>query len=360
MEKITKKILVISTGGTIGSAVKNNTINLKNISANNIIHDYAIAIGKSPELIKDMFEVRFPINILSENLISSDWNLLINDISKTDLSKYAGIIINHGTDTLPYTSSMLSFVFNNINIPIVLVSSNHPLGCVNSNGIENFIGAVNFIQNMHVSGVFVSYKNNKEKVKIHLGSRLIEASPFINDFRSQKDSFLGTIENEKFIFNKKNKYVPQSFDEINKRQIYLLNDVSFSNEIMFIKPYPGLNYKLFDFSKNKPKAILHSLYHSGTACVRNNEDNTNSIIEFVNYCSGEGIDFYVAPLSCSADNLYVTSEELLKTNIHTLEDMTVEASIAKLSIVYGTFKKHSEIESFLRQELFFEFTKLNA
>ena len=140
-----------------------------------------------------MFEVRSPINILSENLISSDWNLLINDILKTDLSKYAGIIINHGTDTLPYTSAMLSFVFNNINIPIVLVSSNHPLDCVNSNGIENFIGAVNFIQNMPVSGVFVSYKNNKEKIKIHLGSILIEASPFINDFRSQKDSFLGTV-----------------------------------------------------------------------------------------------------------------------------------------------------------------------
>jgi L-asparaginase len=346
-----QKILLVFTGGTIGSVAKDGIIDVDSSTRFLLLELYAKLTGRP----LDEFEVFTPLNLLSENLIPSDWVSLTSAVRERSLDDYCGIIITHGTDTLPYTSSVLSYAFSDLNIPVVLVSSNQPLDNANSNGLGNFVSAVDFIHGGRFPGVFVIYSNNRGESIVHLGSRLTEAFPFTHQFRSQKDAFFGTMENGKFRHHN-NGFVPTANDVLSRTK-KKVNSIAFCDEIMLIKPYPGLNYELLDFSRLRPKAILHDLYHSGTACTRNsaNDGGRYSLLRFAERCRDHGIDLYLSPLSGDYQNYYATSRELLDCGATPLSDMTIEASIAKLSLAYGLYSCPVALKKFMADELFFEF-----
>ena len=114
-----KKILVILTGGTIGSKVEGKIINTTAASSYRLLQLYNEKYADDTE-----FEVIQPINILSENLTPVEWGVLCNCLLELDFEKYEGIIITHGSDTLSYTSALIGTMFENCSIPIVLVASN--------------------------------------------------------------------------------------------------------------------------------------------------------------------------------------------------------------------------------------------
>lgn len=98
------KILVVLTGGTIGSRVSEKIINVNSAAAYNLIKLYQDKYGTDIE-----FEVIQPMNILSENLIPSYWITLYDCLDKVEFNAYDGIIITHGSDTLAYTAAMTGF-----------------------------------------------------------------------------------------------------------------------------------------------------------------------------------------------------------------------------------------------------------
>src|SRR5690554_4742477 len=100
------------------------------------------------------FDVLQPLRILSENIVPQDWITLIKCLDSVKLNKYIGIIITHGSDTIPYTSAAISYAYNHTPIPIVLVASNYPLEDERSNGLRNFTDAIDFIHNSPLPGVF--------------------------------------------------------------------------------------------------------------------------------------------------------------------------------------------------------------
>lgn len=349
---MTNKILVIFTGGTIGSLARSGVINVDSSTRYEILRLYCDSTGES----SDQFDICYPLNLLSENLIPSDWNYLTSEIQSKDLTAYDGIIVTHGTDTLPYTSAILSYTFNQLTIPLVVVASDLPVDNPASNGIVNFTAAVKFIKNRVASGVYAIYRNVGEEPKVHLGSRITEAFPFTHQFRSQKNAFFGTMKGDLFVLNEDNKYHPNCIESIESRESKQIGNATYSDDIVFIKPYPGLNYSLFDFSSKRPKAVLHDLYHSGTACIRNERDGKYSILLFAKRCKMMGIDFYVAPISSSTDSTYITSKELIECGVIPLPDMSIEACLAKLSLAYGTCRTSAEAKDLLTNtEFFFEF-----
>lgn len=128
------KILVIATGGTIGS-VKNATISLDN---NNLkILDYCRTDGVD-------FVGASPYSVLSEDITISHWQMLFDTVSGA-VNDYDGIIILHGSDTLAYTSALIGNAFPNDSI--VLVASDKPIEDSTSNGIANFNLAVDMLKN---------------------------------------------------------------------------------------------------------------------------------------------------------------------------------------------------------------------
>lgn len=191
------KILVIGTGGTIGS-VKDDNIHL----------DTPFKILDYMNYDDVEFECVSPFTILSENMSFELWKKLADYIGSVDFSKYKGIIVLHGSDTLSFTGALLANLF--YDKPIVLVASDKPLEDKTANGFKNFENAVKYIQN-GISKVYISY------------DRIYEAE--------------------------------------NKEP--LKNPVFKFKKILVISPYVGIDYNSYDLSN--VDIVLHSMYHSATA-----------------------------------------------------------------------------------------------
>ena len=338
-----KKILVIFTGGTIGSRINNSTIDVDETTGY-----YLLELFQNKYKLDVEFETIQPINILSENCTPNHWQKLYDTMKNIELENYTGIIITYGTDTLPYTSSILSFLFHYSSIPIVITGSNFALESKNSNGLNNFYNSVKFIVNSGLKGIYTIYQNNNGKNIVYLSSRIREADSYNDQFFSFGGVDLGEIENGVFTLNENE--INPSIDILKeKRKKLLKGDVSFTNHVFAIRPYPGLDYSFFNY-KYKPKAILHCLYHSGTGCI--NESNF-SLPNFVKKCREEGMDFYLISFKNIDSDLYVTSREILEYGAIPLQNISFEAAFAKLCIAYN--QKDFTPKEYIEKELFFEF-----
>ena len=120
------KILVVFTGGTIGSCYNDGVISPDSSTRYKLIEMYKQNGGYAE------FDAISPYTVLSENLNGEYFNLLYNSV-KENINNYDGIIVTHGTDTLQYTSAVLSYMFGLCNTPIVLVSANYPLPWISLN-----------------------------------------------------------------------------------------------------------------------------------------------------------------------------------------------------------------------------------
>jgi len=153
--KANMKILVMFTGGTIGSCLQDGYISPDEDNNYRLINMYREKTGDTQE-----FDLSEPYTTLSENLNGTHLQMLIREVAnQIEADKYDGIIVTHGTDTLQYSAAALSIMFDKVGIPIILVSSNYPLEDERANGVSNFEGAVKYIQNKGKAGVYVSYVN---------------------------------------------------------------------------------------------------------------------------------------------------------------------------------------------------------
>ena len=256
------KILVIFTGGTIGSVVKGDWI-LNDEKINYVLlKNYKNLTNDD----KTEFDVFSPYSILSENLSAHELNMLSACLEEKLTDGYDGIIITHGTDTLSYTASALSYMFSGAGIPIILVSSDHPLGDVRANGNINFCAAAEFIKRGLGKGVFVSYKNaSDEKVSIHCASRLAQYT--------EGTANLYSIDNEPYAFFDNEVNLNPAFaagKSGEQNSAVILRD---NPEILVIESRPGDG---FSYSLDNVKAVILRPYHSATL-------NTTSK-EFEGFC----------------------------------------------------------------------------
>lgn len=345
------KILVVFTGGTIGSKQHIQTIDVDQTAAFDLLQKYE---DYKPNV---QFETIQPLHILSENWIQADWSTLMDSLSAVEFDQYTGIIITHGTDTLSYTAAAVSYAFSHVRIPIVLVSSNYPLNDPRSNGLRNFVNAIDFIKEKKLPGIFVVFENDKRESIIYLGTRLMQSLPFTDQFNSPYAVPFGFMQNQKFQINVHPLNPTLNEMKTLKKPVLSRKDITFSDEILYIKPFPGMNYSYYDFSVKKPKAVLHDLYHSGTACTRFSKNGSYSLLDFSDYCRSQHVKLYMAPLKSISEDLYSSLAELIAAGITPAQNITVEAYLTKLILAYGSFKDESQIEDFLERNLFFETVK---
>jgi L-asparaginase/Glu-tRNA(Gln) amidotransferase subunit D len=226
-----KHILMVLTGGTIGSTVNAGTIDTSNTAHSKLLHLFQQHDAHPEDLHFHCIE---PIQILSENLAPCVWQTLIAAIDAQKLDHYDGIIITHGTDTLAYTANALSFYFHALKIPMLLVSSDYPLDDVRANGLSNFVCAVEFIRQYQTAGVFVPYRNQRQTMLLHKGTRLACSLQLGSDFFSVQNKTFMEFEDGQFkVCNPLLKSAHQSIMPLK---------AEFSSRILMIKPYPGLDY----------------------------------------------------------------------------------------------------------------------
>ncbi|MCR5201746.1 MAG: asparaginase [Lachnospiraceae bacterium] len=286
-------IHIIFTGGTIASSViSDNKDNPNNINNNNTTKTVDINPDNKYKLISMFkekqhivspvsfdFSFSYPYEILSENLELSHLLRLVSHVKKVlnNGDKKEGIIITHGTDTLVYTAAFLSYIFSDIEIPIVLVSANYILDDPRSNGLSNFTYAACFIRenmksyNKSFKGVFVSYVNEDGVPMIHRGNRILIQEAFKDSINSKDEDYIGLFMDNNFLPNPAYFISPinqNSFPALNAALDMLIHSneaydfKGIEGNILFIKPHPGLT--LNSISLDNYSAILLEGFHSGT------------------------------------------------------------------------------------------------
>lgn len=240
------KILIVFTGGTIGSLAADGVISPNGQSKRMLVDRFDNKHGV-------IFDETEPYFALSENNTGENLTLLINCVIDNLDKDYDGIIVAHGTDTLQYSASALSFAVGADTIPVVLVSANYNLADKRSNGYDNFAGAVDFIEKGQGRGVFVSYKNSDGRMYIHRGSRLLAHNEYSDDLFSVKNQYFGMIDNGKFVKNENYKAV--------KDEIKPFGRVNLNSHCGIKMIYAKVG-EAFDYKENK--IYLVKSYHSGT------------------------------------------------------------------------------------------------
>lgn len=254
-----KRILIIFTGGTIGSAVQDGWISPDPKSKYLLLEAYPEHNG----IVE--FETAEPYSVLSENLSAEHLNLLTDCICD-NLGKYDGIIVTHGTDTLQYSAAALSYAAGSSCPPVILVSSNYPLDDIRANGHANFEAAVEFIKGNCGNGVYISYKNADGDVCFHSGLNSIIHREMDDCVYSLGFSHYARYDGKSIIINRE-----YPLPKISPRgKLHLIED----SKILVIDSHPADSY---NYCTDGYKAVIIKPYHSGTL----NTANSN----FINFCA---------------------------------------------------------------------------
>lgn len=332
------KICVIFTGGTIGSSAKGGVVDLKPENSSLLIEMYRGRFGNNIE-----FDELRPLNILSENMQPSDLEVMADCIRSVNKENYDGIILTHGTDTLCFTANLFSQIFCDIEIPLVLVSALYPLDDERSRGVENFAGAVTFIESVDYGGVFVSFENNAENCKIHLASRLISATQIKGEYESILNVPYGEIRGWRFVYNENEKNpTPSQL----RRPRKSCDAQKLCTDLVTIQAHSLLNFDYYRFTEIKPKAVMVQLYHSGTVCTVGREANFKN---FLAYCKSLGIEVVIATIDSKARTY--ESALGLADMCTAAYDISFEMATVKVLLALGSGKS---IESVLNNNYFFE------
>lgn len=340
-------ILVVFTGGTIGSQVQTSGIGLRTDDRYLLLEQYE---EKYPG--KEHFETAEPFRILSENSRPDYMAELVRFLKEKDISGYDGVIVTHGTDSLPYTAAYLGYYFGKIAIPMLLVSSNYALGEQGSNGQANFEAAVDFIREDRYAGVFVPFRNEEhEPVSIFLATRLLEADSYSDRFMSYDGGRLGRMEQGHFIFEEQNANPPIDafLKGTNSLQRAEMEDIFSFPQVLKLHPYPGLSYDTIKINASI-SAVFHGTYHSGTVCMEGENENAGL---FVKRAAKLGIPVFFGPVK-RQEKQYTSTREFLLSGGFPVYDCSDIAAYVKLLIGCGLKKQGEELTAFMRDNIYFE------
>ena len=382
------KILLVLTGGTICSFGDEDNLNrdVDVVKANRLIIDN---FRNSDSIYRDCeFETDIVLDVLSENMTVENWNVLIDYLRNKDTCGYSGIIITHGTDTLAYSASLISILLSDKDIPVFIVSSNMPLNMKEANGNANFRIAVESIGLKIAPLVYVPYRNSDGVMYLHNAAHLMQCVNYKDDFKSydmikmsgnitkenvkyaEKSFLKNIIEYRQRCDNCNDNQSTHNCDEYNDKESRHNYDEYNDNEhrhncdnrfladlkhikclkknVLFIKPYVGIDYSAFNLENIK--AVVHSMYHSMTACTGENEDNpeSDSILYLLDKCRSKNIAFITEPAKTDICK-YVSSDKVLGAGAMPVYGMTSEMTYVKTLLAAAVMRIHRKYKGLLMQ-----------
>ena len=323
------KILLIYTGGTIGMIKDLRTGELKSL-------DFNYVFDHIPELERlhvDLSSISFEKAIDSSDMTYAHWKQLV-DIINDNYETYDGFVVLHGSDTMAYTASALSFMLQGLAKPIILTGSQLPIGTIRTDGKENLITAVEIAAAKNTDGSAIV-----QEVAIYFEYSLYRGNRCTKISANQFEAFTSpnypplavagvTIEYKLNQESIKKRHVLQVYKNLETR-------------VGLLKIYPGIPFKNYDFlfNVNQFKGIVLETFGAGNA--PNNQDMIDLI---TNYIDAGGIILNVT--QCSSGSVrqgqYQTSSFFEKIGVLSGKDMTTEAALAKMMFVLGNYSTKEE------------------
>jgi len=261
---MTTKITLITTGGTIGSTIKSDSVDVSQGQQQLRTHIQEICRRQQVTL-----STRAALNKNSEDLIPADWLTLLDIIAEEVNNGTDKIIITHGTDTMAYTAVAVALCFRHLPVKIVLTGSCFPLDHPASDVTINLVGAISSTtEPLIANGVYVSFTTQQKQTKI---IDALDIKPMSFDELSFNASFCQHIG----VFNDNNStnYQINPLARQTQAPTLLINhsDIDLamlnlsSQRVVQLLCYPGMNAVQLCANLAAGSCVIVSLYHSGTA-----------------------------------------------------------------------------------------------
>lgn len=249
------RILVIFTGGTIGSEASGEYINIDGTKPYKLLQMYADAY---PDEASDIeFDTKSPYTVLSENADGNTFKKLFDAVSQGVDAGYDGIIVTHGSDTLQYGAAVAAYAAGCDSIPVIMVASNYVLEDERANGLVNFRLAVLFIKGGYGTGVYAAYANRGDRCRIHCALELMPHRMFDDSLYSIDDECYGEFDGSRFI---RSNHECAEYGRIEGTP----ETPGGCTGIMCISIHPGM---VCPEINDGVKAVILESYHSGTVCT---------------------------------------------------------------------------------------------
>ena len=321
-----KKILLLTTGGTIASAPGEDGLEPRS----------SVVFKREMEQLSTFYDITVKdlICLDSSNIRPAEWQLIARGVFE-NRQGFDGIVISHGTDTMAYTASAVTFMLPNIDLPVVFTGSQLPLSDILSDGPDYLRTAFAMAASGHC-GVFLAFAR-----KVMLGCRgvKVRASGF-SAFESINARYAALVSNAGLSVDQT--VLPRFAGEP-----ALKTDVS--DEVFLLKLTPGLNPRIFDALADMGyKGIVIEAFGLGGINI------LNKGLDGIHRALEKGISVVVTS-QCLYDSanlgVYQVGTKLLELGVIQGRDMTSEAAMTNLMWGLGQGMDFGKIQDLFSRNL---------
>lgn len=337
-------VLIVYTGGTIGME-HDSSGSLVALNFNQIVK----RIPTLKNLDLKLTVISFPHPIDSSNVSIPDWQNL-GYIIHENYRHYDGFVVLHGTDTMSFTASALSFMMQGLNKPIIFTGAQLPISAIRSDARPNLITA------LEIAAAKIDGEPVAPEICVYFDYQLMRGN---RTFKKRSNQFAAFGCENYPILAKAGINITYNRDVImkyNKDSILEYKD-EFCSDIIVLKLFPSINEQYVRHLLGTPglKGVILESYGSGNA------PTDKWFLDCIKHAVDKGIILYnVSQLigGIVAHGRYETSKYLEEIGVISGKDITREAAITKLMFLLGTEPDNDNIKEKLARSLSGELTDL--
>ncbi|MBI2580173.1 MAG: Glu-tRNA(Gln) amidotransferase subunit GatD [Candidatus Aenigmarchaeota archaeon] len=342
-----KNIAILHTGGTIASRIDYETGGVKSsVSPEEIL----LSVPEIASIANIRTKMIFQMS--SEDIEASHWSLLAEKIFEEVSRGADGIIVTHGTDTMHYTSAALSFMLQNLPVPVLLVGSQRSSDRGSSDAAMNLLCAMHFLAKTDFSGVGICMHGSPDDdfCYVHEGTQVRKMHTTRRDtFRSINTLPLAKVTKEGYV-----EYL-RGYRKRGEAPFTLKN--RFEEKISLVKIYPGFDYKILEMlGKEKYRGIVLEGTGLGHAPINVTDEMTKDhakLLSAIKRLTDGGMLILMAsqcPYGIVNMNVYAPARILQQAGVMPAE-MTAECAYVKMGWALGNAKDELEAGKLLKENV---------